>query len=293
MAAHRKSIVRETIERLDGKMAIGESRREAKKALRGEHGPLWSVSDGRIHSYKTRSVYQEHAIRFAKWARQTYHILTLEQLDLRANELATLYLQEHIQEGKSPYTLQTERAALRLFFGRRELACTVALPRRTRAKITRSRGPVAHDRYFQPAHWQPLLNFLHATGLRRQEIHDLRCKEVYQGVDGRLYVHVKNGKGGRSRNVPVLPGCEHHVLSAIEGKHPDARIFDRIPRHLDVHSYRREFAQALYLLLASNQTLPPASGRLRPQDYDRTAVKYVSQALGHNRLDVVLKHYLR
>ena len=77
MASHRKSIVRQTIERFDSKMAIGESRREAKRLIREEQGPLWSVSDGKIHSYKTRSVYQEHTIRFVKWVREQYHIISL------------------------------------------------------------------------------------------------------------------------------------------------------------------------------------------------------------------------
>src|SRR5947209_17603774 len=121
-ATHRKSIVREALDRLDAKMAIGHSRRDAKLAIREEQGPTWSISTGKIHSFKTRSVYQEHTVRFVKWARTTHHMVSLAQLDPRANELTCEYLQQHLDEGKSPYTLQVERAALRLFFGDRELA---------------------------------------------------------------------------------------------------------------------------------------------------------------------------
>src|SRR5450759_3463762 len=149
-AAHRKSIVRETIERFDSKMAIGESRRDAKRAIREEQGTTWSVSTGKIHSYKTRSTYQEQSIRFVKWVRQHHHVISLAQLDPRAEELATAYLQQQLAEGKSPYTLQTERAALRMFFADRTLAASVAIPRREREKITRSRGPKKHDRHFNP-----------------------------------------------------------------------------------------------------------------------------------------------
>ena len=35
------------------------------------------MSDGKIHSYKIRSVYQEHTIRFVKWVREQYHIISL------------------------------------------------------------------------------------------------------------------------------------------------------------------------------------------------------------------------
>jgi hypothetical protein len=87
LAAHKKSIVKETIDRLEEKMAIGQSRYAAKQAIRKEQGKTWTVSDGKIHLFKTRSTYQEHSIRFVKWAREEYHVTNLEQLDLRANEL--------------------------------------------------------------------------------------------------------------------------------------------------------------------------------------------------------------
>jgi hypothetical protein len=60
-----------------------------------------------------------------------------------------------------------------------------------------------------------------------------------------------------------------------------------------VHSYRREYVQALYLYHAPGRTLPPATGRLKANDYDRDAAYEVTLALGHNRIDVVLCHYLR
>ncbi len=106
-------------------------------------------------------------------------------------------------------------------------------------------------------------------------------------------MHVANGKGGRWRDVPVLPGREEDVLSVRGERDLDEVVFARIPKHLDVHSYRREFAQALYLFHAPGRDLPPATGRLKPADYDRAAAQRVTEALGHNRIDVVLRHYIR
>ena len=287
-AAHRKSIVRETIERFDTKMAIGESRRDAKIALREEQGTTWSVSTGRIHSHKTRRTYQEQSIRFAKWARHVHHVTSLAQLDPRADELATVYLQQQLAEGKSPYTLQTERAALRLFFDNRTLASTVAIPRRERAKITRSRGPKQHDRHFQPANWPELIRFAQATGLRRHELRALHCRDIFTR-DGQLLVHVESGKGGLERNAPVLARRESDVLAMSEGHDPEALVFVCIPKHFDVHSYRREYAQALYLQYAPGRSLPPTTGRLKRSDYDREAAQRVSKALGHRRVDVATR----
>lgn len=290
---HRKSIVKEAIDRLESKMAIGQSRGKAKEAAHEQGEYLWAFSTGKIHSFKTRTTYQQHIVRFVRWARSVYSIMNLAQLDPHANDLATEWLRLQLAEGKSPYTLQAERAALRLFFENRTLAHDVAIPRRIREHITRSRRPVAHDRHIQLANWQPLIKFLEAVGLRRQELRDLCCQDIYQQHDGAVYVHVKNGKGGLAREVPVLPGREQDVLAVRRDRTPDAPVFERIPKHLDVHSYRRAFAQALYLHYAPGRSLPPSTGRLKPSDYDRQAAQQVSWALGHRRIDVVLRHYLR
>ena len=290
----RKSIIREAIERLDGLMAIGESRFQAKQAKRvafAEAG--WTVSTGRIHSHTTRKVYQQHIMAFINWARTNHGITRLASLDQRADELATQYLTEHVVTDRSAYTVQTERAALRLFFGNWSLAEAVSIPRRTRSTITRSRGPASHDRHFQPAHWQAHIRFAQACGLRRAELRDLRVRDVYTAEDGTLFVHVKNGKGGRPREVPVLPGHKEEVLAVVRGRAPHEKVFDHIPRHMDVHSYRRDSAQQRYLHHAPGQALPPVEGRLRRDEYDPAATQEVSWALGHNRLDVVLRHYLR
>jgi integrase len=273
-------------------MAIGHSRREAKQAIREEQGRTWSVSSGRIHSYKTRSSYQEYILRFIKWARETHHTISLTQLDPCADDLATEYPQQRLSESKSPYTLQAERAALRLFFNDRALGIAVPIPRRERTRITRSRGPKKHDRHFQPANWPELVRFAQATGLRRHEVQALRCRDIFQR-ENQLLVHVASGKGGLARDVPVLPGRERDVLAIAADRDPEELVFARIPKHMDVHSYRREYAQALYLYCAPGRSLPKALGRLKRSDYDRDAAERVSRALGHRRADVVLRHYIR
>src|SRR5215469_2292441 len=103
---HRKSIIKAAIDRLEGLMAIGESRREAKQAVRASGERVWAFSTGRIHSFKTRSVYQEQILRFINWCRENYQIRGMEELDARADELASQYLTEQMQANKSPYTLQ-------------------------------------------------------------------------------------------------------------------------------------------------------------------------------------------
>jgi integrase len=274
-------------------MAIGESRRQAKQDLRASGESVWTFSTGRIHSFKTRSVYQEHVVRFVRWARSTHQVKNLAQLDPQADILATAYLQQQLTEHKSPYTLQVERAALRLFFDNRELANTVKIPRRQREHITRARGSIIYGNHLNPAHWQSMIRFLQATGLRRREACELRVGDISQNHVGHLQVSIDNGKGGKVRDVPVLPGHEQDVLQVTQDCAPEALVFDHIPKALRVHAIRREYAQALYLHYAPGRNLPSAIGRLKRIDYDRDAVQRVSWALGHNRIDVVLRHYLR
>lgn len=295
MAAHRKSLIREVLDRLDQRMALHESRGLAKEEARAAGQSTWAFSTGKIHSYKTRSVYQEHVLNFANWARNTHGLKHLAPIEACADQLATAYLQLLLDQGKSPYTLQTIRSALRLFFADRQLANQIRIPWRARTMITRSRGEKKHDRHLQPANWQSLIDFLRATGLRRDELKMLRVGNIREHdlVTGAPAVHVLNGKGGKSRIVPVLPGQEQAVLSMKAGRAADDLVFPRIPKHLDVHSYRREYAQTLYLYHAPGRSLPQPSGRLRAADYDRTAAKLVTEALGHNRVDVVLRHYIR
>jgi integrase len=296
--SHQRSIIKAAIDRLESLMAIGESRHEAKQAMRASGEHVWAFSTEKIHSFKTRSVYQEHVLRFINWCRDIHQVKRLEHLDELADALVCQYLNEQIHANKSPYTLQVERSALRLFFNNRFLAQSVILPRRARSGIRRSRGPAKHDQHFQPANWQPLLKFLQATGLRRNELRLLHIRDIIEQDTepdylGQLTIKVINGKGGKARTVPVLRGHEREVLALREGRKKDELVFVRIPKHLDVHSYRREYAQALYLSYAPGWILPPAEGSLKQSDYNTEAVQAVSRALGHNRKDVVLRHYLR
>lgn len=289
----RKGLFVAIRDRFDSLMAIGESRYEAKKEMRASGGKQWTVSTGKIHSWGTRHDYQQHVMRFARWAKEHHEVRRLDHLDQRAGELATAYLDERLGAGRSAYTVQAERAALRLFFDRRDLAASVKIPKRAMNQIRRSRGTASHDRHFNPANWSEHIAFAQATGLRRSELRDLRIRDVGFNQAGQLEVHVQNGKGGRARSAPVLPGREQEVLSVLAGRKQDERVFGHIPKHMDVHSYRRDYAQALYLHHAPGRALPPTSGRLRRSDYDKAAVQRVSWALGHNRLDVVLRHYIR
>lgn len=297
MSAHKKSLIREALDRFDQKMALGESRFQAKQAARREAEArgegIWTYSTGKIHSHQTRITYQQQVLSFLNWVRTTEGLKHLAEVEERAEELVSGYLEDARDDGKSPYTLQTMRSALRLFFGNPTLAAEVVLPPRRREGITRSRGAAVRDQFFVPENWPDLLLFARATGLRARELRRLPVSAVVVRNASRVFVEVTNGKGGKVREVPVLPTYATQVRALVDGREKESLLFARVP-DTDIHALRREYAQALYLLHAPpGWALPPATGRLRPTDYWEPAVRLVSRALGHERLEVVLSHYLR
>lgn len=302
------SLIYEVCIRFDGLKAIGVSRHAAKRRLRAEAQaqglPLSPIglSTGRIHADKTLETYKGIALRYAHWARTTYGARCLEDLDGQAHLLVTSYLRTRMAAGDSASTLKTVRSALRLFHwpgfpidGREEfvraLGAGVALPERRREAIVRSRRAVAMDQEIVAERYREIIDVCRATGLRRRELQALTVGAVME-TGGRLTVLVRNGKGGKERRVPVVPGMEVFVRRVIRWRHPDERVFPRVPVRLDIHSYRREYAQALYCE-GDTRPLPDPVGRLVPGSVDQARALYVSRALGHNRIDVVLRHYLR
>jgi len=306
--SRQPSIIFEACLRFDGLKAIGVSRYHLRRHMRAEaarHGvrlsPLAS-STGRIHADKTLDTYKGIALRYVHWARDLYGIRRLADLDGEAERLVALYLVARRDAGDSPYTLKTTRAALRMFHRpayvpeeREEraqaLGASVDLPLRRRAAITRSRAAVAMDDEIVLERYVDIVTFCCATGLRRRELAALLGGDVYGAGDG-LVVDVRNGKGGKHRVVPVLPSAQDTVLRAVAPRLPEDLLFPRIPVRLDIHAYRRAYAQALYRE-GDTRLLPPREGRLPHGSVDQERALYVSRALGHERVDVVVRHYLR
>ncbi len=277
-------------------MADHQKRSEAKDEARARGESLFAFTDSRIHAFETRENYQKITMRFIDWVRERHNVRDLVRIDQEADELVSLYLlerMERIEQKLSAWTLATERSALRMFFQDRHLADSVELPKRRREDIKRSRQPTIRDQHINLDNWYHVIDFCCACGLRREELRDLYVREVYHRTqDHQLVVFVRHGKGGKDREVPVFPGREQAVLSQVTDRQPDEHVFVRISSLLDIHSYRRQFAQDLYEY-RSGRPLPPLEGRLESEALDREAALYVSRCLGHNRIDIIFGHYIR
>lgn len=283
----RASLKRQMVDALNKQARFGQSKHAAKAQERercARDGDRWNPSRAPgIYSVKTMESYKKEAVRFTEWAKVNHGCRYLEETKAHVSQ----YLKEGIDRGLSPWTLQLQRAALRKGLEDNRLGADVKMPIRHREDVIRSRGDKAMDREFSEARNKDMVDFCRASGLRRHELAELKVGDVRKGEDGKWYVHVEQGKGGRPREAPVLDRLSLRVEEITQGKDPDALLFERVPVRADVHGYRREYAAERYQELAG-----------RPYDrddrnnIDRDAIRQISQDLGHNREDVVTRSYL-
>lgn len=192
-------------EALKSQIRFGESKHRAKLDREpGQRAPLG------VFSYSTHDTYVKRGESFLRWARETHG----EKWLAGAEQYASEYLQQRINQGDSAWTLQQERAALRKIYRNQDLATNVQLPERHKMDIVRSRGPKPSDRNFSIKRNQNLVDFCRATGLRRMELEAVRVDQIQVKPDGTVTLTNVHGKGGRIRDVPVLRGHEKTVIDA-------------------------------------------------------------------------------
>lgn len=248
---------------------FGYSKFEAKqKAIAKAHSQGKSgfgVAPEGIYSVVTFAGYRQVAHQFATWCTKNGYARTMDD----AKFWVPLYIAERICMGKSAWTIQRDRSALRKIFRDPELASEVEVPKRRLKDIKRSRRAVKMDQYFNPNKYPDLIDFCTATGLRRHELIAIFPEDI-RWRDGKLIAFVRQGKGGKPREVTVMAGMENRVLEIIEGRPLDKPLFPKVPTKMDVHSYRREYS-------FNRQEQAPEM--------------QVSHDLGHNRIDVIRGHY--
>ena len=281
----RPSLTKQIVDTLNSYARFGESKYEAKQVAYALNKSLgvtgWNPARlSGIYSIETMKTYRTASIDFGEWCKKTHGSRWLEEMRPHAGA----YLQMMRDSGRySADSLKTNRAALRKLFQDPYLAKEVVLPDRKKENITRSRGAKAMDRKFSELKNRNLVDFARACGLRRHELRELRAGDVRRDGD-RLYVYVRQGKGGRDRAVPVLAAHEQRVMEIIRGKDAEEFLFPKITKNADIHGYRREYTSALYQQL-TGRTYDPAHK-------DKIALQRISWALGHNRLSVVTRNYL-
>ncbi len=284
---------------------IGESRHQAKheyKQYCQDNGVAYNPTKTiGIHSYNTYETYKQTSKEFASWIKRTHP--EVRNIDRVTKNMCVEYLKSR-QETCSAYTVSKDMAALNKLFRTDINKSEAGLTQRSYKNITRSRNDCTHDKSVNLDKYSDQITVAKAFGIRRESFVDgqfaLKDVSIYQ-EKGQVYCSVVE-KGGRYRNAPCLDEykeivkekfniCERETLTVDKFKElyseSNNKLFSEYSNKIDNHAYRAEYATNLYKQLAN-----PASSDLY-RGYDKPAIQEVSKALGHNRLSVVVEHYLR
>lgn len=282
--AKRPSIVRQATERLQEMASWGRSKHADKLANGGK------PALDRIYSYSTMANYKDVAAHFAMWARDTHGYRDIDQ----ARELTGAYLQQRMDSGLSAWTVRRDAAALGKLYQCPTTELGAALPVRHRGDVTQHRGESV-GKGFSETRNQDLVDLCRSTGLRRHEVAQLRPEDVTKTADGRVLVHVTQGKGGKERTVTALNDRPLEIAAQAKAEGRD-QVIERIPNRTPIHAYRAEYARSLYNELARDVSTLPRSEvyvcrlDLKDVEFDKAAMQAASEALGHSRLDVMTSY---
>lgn len=330
--SYYKDLHQQAYDRLTGMQSFGDSKRTA-------------VAEGtdreKIFSFNTYKTYWKHIKYFIKYIKEKHpECTTLKSAKKHVNE----WLQVRVDEGLSAWTIQTEAKALGKLYGiSPDDADYFKPPKRNREDIQRSRGDRVRDLHFSKTNNDELIKFCRGTGLRRSELEQLRGKDLVTRAqiekeisrieslqerspydekklemlrDTRMFqeeyfTHVRSGKGGRERMSPIIGKNAEQIIERIRITLPEEKVWQHVHKSADIHSYRAEYATAIYKTHARPiQEIPydrvkPGTGiRYQSEVYtcrkdeagkklDKAAMLVCSKALGHNRISVVADNYIR
>ena len=330
--SYYKDLHQQAYDRLTGMQSFGDSKRTA-------------VAEGtdreKIFSFNTYKTYWKHIKYFIKYIKEKHpECTTLKSAKKHVNE----WLQVRVDEGLSAWTIQTEAKALGKLYGiSPDDADYFKPPKRNREDIQRSRGDRVRDLHFSKTNNDELIKFCRGTGLRRSELEQLRGKDLVTRAqiekeisrieslqerspydekklemlrDTRMFqeeyfTHVRSGKGGRERMRPIIGKNAEQIIERIRSTLPEEKVWQHVHKSADIHSYRAEYATAIYKTHARPiQEIPydrvkPGTGiRYQSEVYtcrkdeagkklDKAAMLVCSKALGHNRISVVADNYIR
>lgn len=280
------TLVRQIDQSLRSRLTIGRSKRPDK-------------ADGsyrkHIYSWQTYKSYMRQLGLFARWCKLQHNARYLKE--------CRQYVKEYMETRSelSIWTQKLDMAALQKLYqeypedGQKPFGVT--LQPRKRENIRRSRQQAVRDADFSVSNNADLITFCKCTGLRRSELQELRGTDIT--ADG-LQLHVThNTKGGRWRMAPIVgTPAEVRLVQQMCRTAGDGRVWPHVPGSADIHSYRADYCQRVYLQHARPIDQIPADckyycrGDKKGVVLDRDAMLAASRALGHNRIDVIASHYL-
>lgn len=294
---------------LKGQLDFGKGRsRHSDKQKHGGHALI-----DRIYSDNSYRKHMSHAMQFHDYlkANDVNKIHEIEQSDIEE------YLEFRKNEGLSHRTLAADVTAINhLLRGNNSREHDTYRLSQLGIEGNKERINNRLDRADNsiPSKYDAQIDFIKATGLRREEMENVGTKSIYR-VDNNLYV-VTKGKGGRIRyaqvnecakanfearygayiidrqHVSQLPATKQEIQNI--WRKQDKIFDDKVPKKYPLHIYRVEYAQTRFHELQQNGNYRQHGEIVEINGFraDKGVFIDLTKNLGHNRIDV-LKSYLR
>lgn len=289
--ARRPSLNHQMHLRMQAMRCFGQSKHQAKKEYRKyceENGIEWNPAKTfGIHSYVTYGNYKQVSKQFIAYMRE--HHRSIKDINDITKEHAKEYLRFRDSQGLSPYTVSKDMAALNKLFNFDMTKKDMGLRERSYKEITRSRTPKRHDRKYNPENYREQITFAKASGARRESVLRVTPADFRFNESGEVKSVFLREKGGREREATILREYRDEIEKIIKGKPVGRPLFDKYTTKIDNHAFRAEYARKRYKELVEGKGKDNRDYR----GYDRECIKQVSKDLGHNRLAVVVEHYMR
>jgi len=262
------SIIKQTHDKLQQIRRIGKSRNEGKKVvikLCDESKIIYNPfkrefqSDG-IFGIRTFEQYENECLKFARWLSEQ----GIKDLD----DVLPYHVKEYLEykiarrkDGYSPYTIQTWRAALTKLtgFSANDIQLDKNYTTRSYQEIKKGRdGPSSDMAKIDTSKYTDLTMICRGTGARRHEIDGisgdfrdpnkvLTTENIFKGSNGSVYARL-HGKGGKTRITLINPDLQQQIwdLKELKERQGQAAMYEKVPKRLNVHSFRREYVKAFY-----------------------------------------------
>lgn len=125
------------------------------------------------------------------------------------------------------------------------------------------------------------------------------------------FLDIRRSKGGCNRIAPVISSKVDEIKDIFlkARKNGQNKLFSHISKEIDIHSFRRQYAQKLYTILNNDKALKDSYLTFYPlhhekvksslckdhrgNTFERDTVYVISQALGHSRIDTSIIFYLK
>lgn len=320
----RQNLVEQADTKLRSMLAIGQSKKADKQND--------VDTSQKIYSWSTFRTYKKQVLAYVRWLKKEHpEIKSLK----KARKYVSDFLAKQEEKNLSAWTIHTQAKALGKLYNIKPTDKDFYIcPQRERKNIKRSRTDAVRDKHFSKTNNDELIKFCKGTGLRRSELTELRggCLIHKSNLNAWLnknptptrtklvedalrfshsdhFILVK-GKGGKYRLAPIIGENRANIIDRIAHTPKGEKVWQYVNTNADIHSYRSDYATALYKDYARPiDTIPydrvDTLGQKRQSEIyicrkdekgkklDRVAMETASKALGHNRVAVIANNYLR